>query len=135
MTADAASDRTRAAGSPFLPGVSEEPSALPIFVRTPNPGAEVKAHIGRHPCRRVLVSVHFAGEQRQRRFVPSATVRSVRRWALGLHGFDLPTDEQPRYEVGVCDSGVIADRNDHIGALATRCRLCLDLAPRERFLR
>ena len=33
MTAGAVSDRTRAAGSPFLPGVSEEPSALPIFGR------------------------------------------------------------------------------------------------------
>jgi hypothetical protein len=94
---------------------------------------EVKAHIGTHRCRRVRVMVNFGGTQIERRFVPSASVQAVRRWAVGVHGFDLPAAERDEYEVGVCNTGAIADRNVRIGALATRCALCLDLAPRDRF--
>ena len=48
-------------------------------------------------------------------------------------GFDLPVKERPKHEVGICGTGVIAERNDHIGTLATDCALCLDLAPKDRF--
>jgi hypothetical protein len=94
---------------------------------------EVKAHIGIHRCRRVRVTINFVGEHKERRFVPSATIQAVRRWAIGAHGFNLSAEEQPEHEVGVCSTGVIADRDERVGALATRCALCLDLAPTNRF--
>jgi hypothetical protein len=88
-------------------------------------------HIGR--CHRVEVTVHFAGRTKAQTFAPSATIGRVRHWALGEEGFDLPQKERPKYEVGICGTGVIADRNDHIGTLAIECDLCLDLAPKDRF--
>ena len=94
---------------------------------------EVKAHIGIHRCRRVLVTVNFAGERIERRFVPTATIQAVRRWAVGIHGFNLSPAQQPEHEVSVCNTGVAADRRIRVGALATRCTLCLDLARRDRF--
>jgi hypothetical protein len=94
---------------------------------------EVKAHIGIHRCRRVLVTVNFLGETKERRFVPTATVDAVRRWAVGIHGFDLPAAERLEHEVGVCGTRVVADRRVRVGALATRCALCLDLDLRDRF--
>jgi hypothetical protein len=94
---------------------------------------EVRAHIGIHRCRRVLVTVNFAGERIERRFVPTATIQAVRRWAVGIHGFDLSAEQQPEHEVSVCNTGVVADRKTRVGALAIRCTLCLDLARRDRF--
>jgi len=92
-----------------------------------------KGHLHLTRCRRVGVTVNFAGKQKDRRFAPGVTMGRVRRWAVGPDGFDLPHKERPKHEVGVCGTGVIADRNDHVGTLATDCDLCLDLAPKDRF--
>lgn len=92
-----------------------------------------KGHIHLNRCRRVNVTVNFAGRSESHVFPPAVTIGRVRRWALGKDGFDLPKGEAPRHEVGLCGTGVIADRNDHIGTLAADCELCLDLAPKDRF--
>jgi hypothetical protein len=92
-----------------------------------------KGHVHLTRCPRVEVTVNFAGKQKTHRFAPGATISRVRRWAVGPDGFDLPQNERPKHELGVCGSGVVADRNDHIGTLATDCALCLDLAPKDRF--
>lgn len=92
-----------------------------------------KGHIHITRCRRVTVTVNFAGKHKERKFSPGATIQAVRRWAVGSNGFDLPERERPKHEVGVCGTGVIAERDDHIGTLATDCGLCLDLAPKDRF--
>ena len=91
------------------------------------------AHIHFNRCRRVEVTVNFAGKERSRKFTPSATIQAVRRWAVGPDGFDLPAKERPKHEVGVCGTGNIAERTDHVGTLATDCSLCLNLAPKDRF--
>jgi hypothetical protein len=88
-------------------------------------------HLGR--CRRIEVTVNFAGKSKMHQFAPGTTIGRVRHWAVGDDGFDLPQKERPKHEVGLCGTGVIADRNDHIGTVATDCALCLDLAPKDRF--
>jgi hypothetical protein len=90
-------------------------------------------HLHLNRCKRIEVTIHFAGRDKAHRFAPSATVGRVRRWAVGEDGFDLPQTQRPKHEIGVCDAGVIADRQDHIGTLADDCKLCLDLAPKDRF--
>lgn len=92
-----------------------------------------KSHIHVNRCRRVDVSINYGGKQKSHGFSPGSTIQAVRQWAVGKDGFDLPVKERPKHEVGVCGTGVIADRNDHIGTLATDCTLCLDLAPKDRF--
>lgn len=92
-----------------------------------------KGHLHLNRCRRVEVAINYAGRTKTHCFVPGATLGRVRRWAIGENGFDLPQKERPKHEVGVCGTGIIADRNDHVGTLATDCELCLDLAPKDRF--
>ncbi len=92
-----------------------------------------KGHIHVNRCRRVDVTINYGGKQKSHGFAPGSTVQAVRQWAVGKDGFDLPVKERPKHEVGVCGTGVIADRNDHIGTLGTDCALCLDLAPKDRF--
>lgn len=92
-----------------------------------------RGHIHINRCRRVDVTVNYAGKQKSRTFAPGATIQATRQWAIGPNGFDLPAKERPKHEVGVCGTGVIADRNDHVGTLAADCVLCLDLAPKDRF--
>lgn len=90
-------------------------------------------HLHLDRCRRVEVTFNFAGKDKTHAFTPGTTIGRVRQWAVGKEGFDLPQKERPKHEVGICGAGVIADRNDHIGTLATNCTLCLDLAPKDRF--
>jgi len=90
-------------------------------------------HLHLNRCRGVEVTIHFVGKERTHRFAPGTTVGRVRRWAVGEDGFDLPKTQRPKHELGVCHTGMIADRQDHIGTLATDCELCFDLAPKDRF--
>jgi hypothetical protein len=92
-----------------------------------------KGHLHLNRCRRVEVTVSYAGKTKTNRFAPGVTIGRVRRWAIGENGFDLPQKERPKHEIGLCGSGTIADRNDHIGTPASDCELCLDLAPKDRF--
>lgn len=92
-----------------------------------------KGHVHITRCRRIEVTINFNGKSKSRRFSPAATIARVRRWAVGDEGFDLPQKERPKHEVGVSGTGVIADRNDHVGTLAIDCELSLDLAPKDRF--
>jgi hypothetical protein len=90
-------------------------------------------HLHLNRCRRIEVTINYAGKAKSHEYTPGTTIGRVRRWAIGEQGYDLPQKERPKHEVGLCGSGVIADRNDHIGTLASDCGLCLDLAPRDRF--
>ncbi len=88
-------------------------------------------HLGR--CRVVDVSVRFGGDSIAISRPPGTTIQAVFTWATGPQGYKLTADQRAKHELGVCGTGVIADRNEHIGTLATDCGLCLDLAPQERF--
>lgn len=88
-------------------------------------------HLGR--CSEVTVTVRFGGDAIETPRPPGTTIQSIFAWATGPHGYKLTADQRAKHELGVCGTGVIADRNDHIGTLAADCALCLDLAPRERF--
>jgi hypothetical protein len=113
----------------FDHGDPREPTGTHVCIDV----TETRSHVDIHRCRRVLVTVNLGDWHLERRFIPSATIQAVRRWAVGMHGFNLAADKEPAYEVGVCGKGVMADRNVRVGMLATRCRLCLDLAPRDHF--
>lgn len=98
--------------------------------------AEVVGHRGHlhlSRCREIRVTVRFGGDDIEDTRPPGATVQTIFAWATGPKGYKLSAEQRAKHEVGVCGTGVIADRNDHIGSLATDCALCLDLAPRERY--
>jgi hypothetical protein len=81
----------------------------------------------------VVVTVRYGGDNTETGFPPAATLQAVFAWVTGPGGFNLPADQRAKHDLGVCGTGVLADRNTHIGSLATECSLCLDLAPRDRF--
>ena len=92
-----------------------------------------RGHVHITTCKKVTVRVRFGGDDETRSFPPSATVQAVFQWASGPKGFNLPAQQKASHDVGVCDTGVLLDRNTHVGSVATECSVCLDLAPRDRF--
>lgn len=74
-----------------------------------------RTHIHINRCRTVEVSVRFGGRTNTGYLLPATTIRATLRWGVAHNSFDLPSSERPRNELGVCDIGTIADRNDDIG--------------------
>jgi hypothetical protein len=91
------------------------------------------AHLHHNVCRDVAVTVRFGGEDKARMFPPSASVQAVFSWAVGKEGFNLPADQRAKHTLGLCGTQTEADRRDHVGTLATECRVCFDLAPKARY--
>lgn len=87
-------------------------------------------HHGRvhcHHCRRIVVTVNFQGQSKDRKFAPSARIARVRRWALKAYKLTGPaaadfvlqlcgTDKSPRPNQDLAD--VVA---------AGTCTVCFDL--------
>ena len=94
-------------------------------------------HRGRvhvHRCRRVAVTVTYNGRQIERGFAPSATMRRVKKWVDGPHGFDLHGVDATEHLLQRCNSAERPDEDAHIGALvkAGQCALCFDLVAKRR---
>lgn len=92
-----------------------------------------RAHVHRSRCRRVTGTVRFNGETKEHSFAPGATVNRVFLWAVGQHGYDLPRDQRAKHTLGVTGADTEADRDAHIGSLATNCAVSFDLAPKARY--
>lgn len=85
-------------------------------------------------CKRIAVSVRYAGDTKLKEFAPGATIARVFKWATGKHGFDLTATERAKHTLGICGTNTEPDKSEHVGSLAgPDCTLCLDLAPKERF--
>jgi hypothetical protein len=95
-------------------------------------GLEDRARVHISTCRKVEVVVHFNGDK-EKEFPPAATLGSVFEWATGPHGFKLSATERAKHTLTLCDSETESDRAEHVGALAEDCRVCFDLAPKDRF--
>jgi hypothetical protein len=96
-------------------------------------GVADRAHIHLSRCRRVQVAVRYGGQTKNRHFPPAATVNAVFAWAVGPQGFKLTDAERAKHTLGVCGGQTEADRDAHVGSLATDCAACFDLAPKVRY--
>jgi hypothetical protein len=92
-----------------------------------------RAHVHRGRRRRIATTVRFNGQSKEREFPPGTTVERVFRWAVGDHGFDLPHDQRATHTLGVTGTDVEADRDAHVGSLATSGAVSFDLAPKARY--
>ncbi|HEX9990491.1 MAG TPA: hypothetical protein VGE45_18680 [Chloroflexia bacterium] len=97
-------------------------------------GVVQRSHVHIHRCRRIDVTVNFNGNHIEKHFPPSATVKRVKAWTVGKHGFDLPPIDAAEHLLQVCNSSVRPDEDTHIGTLAQhpKCALCFDLLPKIR---
>jgi hypothetical protein len=86
-------------------------------------------------CRRIEVSIRFAGQdEKHESFPPGTAVRAVFAWATGKKGFDLPHVEAAKHTFQVCGGTEQPDLSDHIGAWAgDDCKVCFDLVPKQKF--
>lgn len=91
-----------------------------------------RVHVNR--CRRVEVTVNYEAEQKTRDFSPSTTMKKVKKWADGKHGFDLGDVDAAEHLLQICGSNTRPDEDAHIGSLvgAPSCSLCFDLIPKKR---
>lgn len=111
----------------------EEPLAPEATLR--EVGVSDRAHVHVGSCKRVHVRVRYAGKAPiEHDFPPATTIEHVFQWATGKHGFELTETERAKHTLGICDTSTEADRSDHVGTFADEeCRVCFDLAPKERF--
>jgi hypothetical protein len=85
-------------------------------------------------CKKIAVSVRYAGDTKLKEFAPGASIARVFKWATGKDGFDLTPTERAKHTLGICQTNTEPDKSEHVGSLAgSDCTLCLDLAPKERF--
>lgn len=118
-------------GEVWLEGADEPLDPKQTFKQA---GIGERAHLHVSTCRRVEVSVRYGGPPaKSEEFPPGTTFAAVFAWATGKKAFDLTKAEQAKHTFAVCDSDVQPDRSAHVGSFASECKLCLDLAPKERF--
>lgn len=105
----------------FLEG-EEEPAAQPIRLRN-----KARVHLG--TCRKVQVSVSYAGRIEQKSFPPSVPLVAVQQWAAGkLLANDIDRKE---HVLQICNSDQQPSPGTQLGALTLPgcCSACFDLVP------
>jgi hypothetical protein len=87
-----------------------------------------------HRCRAVVVKVTFNGCQKEETFRPAATIKRVKRWAVGKRGFDLSDIDATEHVLQLSGSAERPDEDVHVGTLVThpQCSVAFDLVPKVR---
>jgi hypothetical protein len=96
-------------------------------------GLQDRSHVHRGRARRITATVRFNGESKEREFAPSARVERAFKWAVGDTAFDLPRDQRAKHTLFLGGTQVEADRDAHLGSLATDQAVWFELAPKERY--
>ncbi len=95
-------------------------------------GIHEKHRIHCHRCKKVDVTVSYNGKNIHKHFPPSATGKTVFKWAV--IEFSFPTKDPTNYELRVNDStGAVLKNTDHIGIYVKypNCDLHLYLVPKQ----
>lgn len=88
-----------------------------------------KLHFSR--CRKVEVTVAFAGHKQHRAFAPSATVAKVKVWAA--KAFGMTPEDAGEHLLQIAGTHDRPAPNTHVGALARKtCKVGFDLVADER---
>lgn len=128
----------RAAGLTATDGVElsleDADSAIDLDVPLAATPIRHRTRIHVHRCRRVVVKVTFNGVQKEETFRPAATVKRVKRWAVGKKGFDLSDVDAAEHVLQLSGSTERPDEDVHIGTLVTHpmCSVSFDLVPKIR---
>jgi hypothetical protein len=128
----------RAAGLTAADGVElsleDEESAIDLDVPIAATPISHRSRIHVHRCRKVTVKVTFNGIQKEETFRPAATVKRVKRWAVGKKGFDLSDVDAVEHVLQLSGSTERPDDDVHLGTLVThpQCSASFDLVPKVR---
>ena len=89
-------------------------------------------HINR--CRHVSVTVNFNGQSVTNEFPPSATIKRIKKWATGQHGFNMSELDASEHALQLCGTSSRPDEDAHVGNLISypNCNVSFDLVPKKR---
>jgi hypothetical protein len=89
-----------------------------------------KIHV--HRCRRVGVTVHFAGKTLERGFAPGATIGRIKRWAA--QELRMTEEDASEHVLQITGTTERSRPNTHVGTLAKcpKCSVSFDLVPEQR---
>ena len=123
-------------GAPAELLVFVEDADVELAVETTLAAAGIGEHhaVHIHRCRRVQVTVHFGSQSKQHEFAPGATIRRVKVWAVGPHGFNLPPVDATEHVLQITGTQDRPDEDVHVGTLvhAPHCAIAFDLVPKVR---
>jgi hypothetical protein len=128
----------RAAGLTVADGVElfleDEESTVDMDAPIASTPIRHRGRIHVHRCRKVAVNVTFNGVQKQETFRPAATVKRVKRWAVGKNGFDLSDVDAAEHVLQLSGSSERPDEDIHVGTLVSppQCSVSFDLVPKVR---
>jgi hypothetical protein len=128
----------RAAGLAAAEGMEvsleDEESAIHLDAPIADTPIKHRSRIHVHRCRNVVVKVTFNGTDKEETFRPAATVKRVKRWAVGKKGFDLSDVDAAEHVLQLSGSTERPDEDVHIGTLVThpQCAVSFDLVPKVR---
>jgi hypothetical protein len=93
-------------------------------------------HVHRGRCRRIAVTVRYAGrEPIEKPFGPAKTIKRIFDWATGEHGFPLTPEQRAKHVLALPGADQYLAWTVHIGSIAdpVTCSVTLELYPKERF--
>lgn len=119
-------------GSIWLEEVDEE---IEVELTLSEAGIGHHHHVHHGKCRTVSVRVRYNGEHFDHEYAPSATIKRVRKWAVGPDAANLSKDQAVEHVLATPSADHFLDETVHIGSLvgAEGCEVILDLLPRDRF--
>jgi hypothetical protein len=117
-------------GGSLFPEDADDPADETVTVGSIATPAGAKLHL--HRCRRVAVTVAFAGRTLEHSFGPGATVARVKRWAAQQLG--MSKEDAGEHVLQISGTQDRPTPATHIGTLAKcpACRVAFDLVPDER---
>lgn len=108
----------------------EEEESAATYVKDLKKQHGVRVHL--HRCKKVVVSVRFAGQIESHKFQPSTTIGRIRQWAG--HKLGMQPNDIAEHVLQLVGSTTQPDIDVHVGAL-TDCSACsveFDLVPAHR---
>jgi hypothetical protein len=93
---------------------------------------EERGHVHIGPHREVDVTVRYETGDKSKEFKPGTRVLTVKKWAVGEHGFSIPEGQRSGLGLFLRGSREPLDEAEHIGVLAEHGHLHLTLQPVKR---
>lgn len=110
----------------------DKPLALGATLESAGLGNDSSVHVSR--CARVIVTVHYNGQDRTDTFGPGVPMHRIKQWAVGKKGFGLDPVDAGEHVLQVTGSSDRPDEDVHIGSLvvASGCKVEFDLVAKVR---
>lgn len=114
--------------------LEDEENAIEPEITLKEAGIHHRKRIHLHRCHEILVTVNFNGQEKQRIFRPSSTIKRIKKWATGPDGFHMSELDASEHALQICGTDNRPDEDVHVGTLVVfpNCSVSFDLVPKKR---